>query len=41
MTMELTSTDTSQWRTVREGVTLASLRMQHGAGTFLMRYEPG
>jgi quercetin dioxygenase-like cupin family protein len=41
MSMELTSTDQSEWRPVREGVTLTSLRMQHGAGTFLMRYEPG
>ena len=41
MAMELTSTKASNWRPVREGVTLTSLRMQQGAGTFLMRYEPG
>jgi quercetin dioxygenase-like cupin family protein len=41
MTMELTSTNASQWRPVREGVALTGLRMHHGAGTFLMRYEPG
>ena len=41
MSMELTATETAQWRPVREGVTLTGLRMQHGAGTFLMRYEPG
>lgn len=39
--MELTSTATADWRTVRDGVTLTPLRMQDGAGTFLMRYEPG
>lgn len=31
----------AHWRPVREGVTLAPLRMADGAGTFLMRYEPG
>ena len=41
MAMELTSTRESRWRPVREGVTLTHLRMQGGAGTFLMRYEPG
>jgi quercetin dioxygenase-like cupin family protein len=39
--MQLTRTETARWRPVREGVTLAPLRMQGGAGTFLMRYEPG
>jgi quercetin dioxygenase-like cupin family protein len=41
MPMELTSTRKACWRPVREGVTLAPLRMAGGAGTFLMRYEPG
>jgi len=39
--MQRLSPDQAQWRPVREGVTLAPLRMAHGAGTFLMRYEPG
>jgi quercetin dioxygenase-like cupin family protein len=39
--MQLTSTAEADWRPVREGVTLAPLRMADGAGTFLMRYEPG
>lgn len=39
--MQLTSTPQSDWRPVREGVTLTPLKMQDGAGTFLMRYEPG
>ena len=39
--MQLTSTDQAEWRPVREGVTLAPLRMEGGAGTFLMRYAPG
>ena len=39
--MDLTRSEGLTWRPVREGVTLTSLRMQHGAGTFLMRYEPG
>jgi len=30
-----------QWRPVREGVTLAPLRMSDGAGSFLMRFEAG
>jgi quercetin dioxygenase-like cupin family protein len=41
MPMELTSTEQARWRPVREGVTLTHLRMQGGAGTFLMHYEPG
>ena len=39
--MELMTQDQARWRPVREGVTLAPLRMQGGAGTFVMRYEPG
>jgi quercetin dioxygenase-like cupin family protein len=39
--MQLTATGESQWRDVREGVTLTPLRMQDGRGSFLMRYEPG
>jgi quercetin dioxygenase-like cupin family protein len=39
--MDLTSTATADWRVVRDGVTLTPLRMEGGAGTFLMRYEPG
>jgi quercetin dioxygenase-like cupin family protein len=39
--MNLTGLDQAQWRRVRDGVTLAPLRMSEGAGTFLMRYEPG
>ena len=41
MPMELMTQDQARWRPVREGVTLAPLRMQGGAGTFVMRYEPG
>jgi quercetin dioxygenase-like cupin family protein len=41
MTMDLIETTDATWRPVREGVTLTPLRMQAGAGTFLMRYEPG
>ena len=41
MTMDLIETRDAAWRPVREGVTLTPLRMQGGAGTFLMRYEPG
>jgi quercetin dioxygenase-like cupin family protein len=39
--MQLTSTPQATWRPVREGVTLTPLKMEAGAGTFLMRYEPG
>ncbi len=39
--MEHISTDNAAWRPVREGVTATPLRMAGGAGTFLMRYEPG
>jgi quercetin dioxygenase-like cupin family protein len=39
--MNLIGLDQAQWRNVRDGVTLAPLRMTGGAGTFLMRYEPG
>jgi quercetin dioxygenase-like cupin family protein len=39
--MELTTTSKSDWRPVREGVTLTPLRMGGGKGSFLMRYEPG
>ena len=39
--MELLTPDKARWHPVREGVTLAPLRMQGGAGTFVMRYEPG
>lgn len=39
--MELTSQNGLTWRPVREGVTLAALKMAQGAGSFLMRYEPG
>jgi quercetin dioxygenase-like cupin family protein len=39
--MELTATKEAAWRPVREGVTLTPLKMEAGAGTFLMRYEPG
>ena len=39
--MQLTSTPAKTWRPVREGVTLTPLKMDAGAGSFLMRYEPG
>jgi quercetin dioxygenase-like cupin family protein len=39
--MDLTRQDALTWRPVREGVTLAPLKMSHGRGSFLMRYEPG
>lgn len=39
--MQLTATASAPSRPVREGVTLTPLRMAGGAGTFLMRYEPG
>ena len=39
--MQHMTTAKARWRPVREGVTLAPLRMEAGAGTFLMRYEPG
>jgi mannose-6-phosphate isomerase-like protein (cupin superfamily) len=39
--MQHMTTSQARWRPVREGVTLAPLRMEAGAGTFLMRYEPG
>jgi quercetin dioxygenase-like cupin family protein len=39
--MQRLSPDQAHWRPVREGVTLAPLRMADGAGTFLMRYAPG
>ncbi|MEO8813044.1 MAG: cupin domain-containing protein [Caulobacteraceae bacterium] len=39
--MDLTTGVSLVWRPVAEGVTLAPLRMEGGAGTFLMRYEPG
>ncbi|HWA63514.1 MAG TPA: cupin domain-containing protein [Caulobacteraceae bacterium] len=39
--MDLKSRASLQWRPVREGVTLAALNMTGGAGSFLMRYEPG
>lgn len=39
--MQLTSTNEADWRPVREGVTLTPLKMEAGAGTFLMRYQPG
>jgi quercetin dioxygenase-like cupin family protein len=39
--MQLTATHEADWRPVREGVTLTPLKMEAGAGTFLMRYEPG
>jgi len=39
--MQLTGTNEADWRPVREGVTLAPLKMERGAGTFLMHYEPG
>lgn len=39
--MQLTSTPGAEWRPVRDGVTLTPLKMDGGAGTFLMRYEPG
>jgi quercetin dioxygenase-like cupin family protein len=39
--MDLTRSDTLTWRPVREGVTLAPLKMSQGRGSFLMRYEPG
>ena len=42
MSMQRMATEReARWRPVREGVTLAPLRMEAGAGTFLMRYEPG
>lgn len=39
--MQLTATDEAPRRPVREGVTLTPLRMEGGAGTFLMHYRPG
>ena len=39
--MQHMTTRKARWRPVREGVTLTPLRMQAGAGTFLMRYAPG
>src|SRR5438477_8233303 len=39
--MQHASHDQLTWRPVREGVTLAPLKMKDGAGTFLMRFEPG
>jgi quercetin dioxygenase-like cupin family protein len=41
MPMQLTSTKAANWRPVRAGVTLTPLKMERGAGSFLMRYEPG
>jgi quercetin dioxygenase-like cupin family protein len=41
MAMQLTATRDAAWRPVRDGVTLAPLKMEHGKGTFLMHYEPG
>jgi quercetin dioxygenase-like cupin family protein len=39
--MQRTATAETPVRPVREGVTLTPLRMEGGAGTFLMRYAPG
>lgn len=39
--MQLTATAEVPVIPVREGVTIVPLRMREGAGTFLMRYEPG
>ena len=41
MPMQLMNQADARWRPVREGVTLAPLRMAGGAGSFLMRYAPG
>jgi quercetin dioxygenase-like cupin family protein len=41
MTMQLTGAGALKPRPVREGVTLTPLRMEGGAGSFLMHYEPG
>jgi quercetin dioxygenase-like cupin family protein len=39
--MENTSDASRSWRPVREGVTLAPLRMTGGAGSFLMKFQAG
>jgi len=39
--MQLTATAEAPRRPVRDGVTLTPLRMEGGAGTFLMHYAPG
>jgi quercetin dioxygenase-like cupin family protein len=39
--MQLTRTEAAPSRPVREGVTLTPLRMEAGAGTFLMHYAAG
>ena len=39
--MHLTEAKDGRPSPVREGVTLTPLRMEHGAGTFLMHYQPG
>ncbi|MGA0602578.1 cupin domain-containing protein [Caulobacter sp. KR2-114] len=39
--MDHTRNEGLVWRPVREGVTLAPLNMTAGAGSFLMRFEPG
>lgn len=39
--MENRSEASRHWRPVREGVTLAPLRMTDGAGSFLMRFAAG
>lgn len=41
MPMHLTEAKDGRPHPVREGVTLTPLRMEQGAGTFLMHYEPG
>ncbi|HEY5107539.1 MAG TPA: cupin domain-containing protein [Caulobacteraceae bacterium] len=39
--MNNTPDSARQWRPIREGVTLAPLRMRDGAGSFLMKFAPG
>ncbi|MGH6986941.1 MAG: cupin domain-containing protein [Caulobacteraceae bacterium] len=39
--MELTSPEKNSWRSIREGVDLAPLKMSGGAGSFLLRFAPG
>jgi quercetin dioxygenase-like cupin family protein len=39
--MQLTSTPATPKRPIRDGVTITPLRMDAGAGTFLMHYAPG
>lgn len=41
MAMQLTSSDAVPRRPVRDGVTITPLKMEGGAGTFLMHYAPG